>query len=222
MTLIVPCTTCGRELRSQDRYAGLSVRCPQCGTINALPSEPVELPQTAICFLCGRDFTADPDLVKDTGGRYYHRQCYEGASRYEQARRAEEARRRQTGEFARPPENTSRAEILPPVVDGERFGELELTVDDLWKDLLAPSSVAQMPWEPSSTLRRDTAWLYVLMGFAAAVPVVVLMFIAMQLFLTSLEPRSPQRSLPVSPPSASAVRPTVSPVDPKGEPAKAP
>ncbi len=218
MTLIVQCQTCGRELRSQDRYAGMCVRCPQCGELSQLPTEPVELPASAICFLCGKDFAADPDLVKDTGGRYYHRRCYEDASRYEQARRSEKTRRHTSPTARRTTANTE--EAPPGILESESLGEVEPTVDDLWKDLLAPDSTASADaaWHSPPAPRRNTAWLYVMMGFSAAVPAVVLLFILVQLIVNSLEGKRESRRVPPMPPVISGPKDAAATPLPTGKP----
>ena len=89
MSVITKCTTCGRELRAKDEYAGYRTRCPDCGTINVLPDQPGRAGQDGEpavgeapegeCPLCGQDFYANRDWVKDTKGRYFHRCCYEAA-----------------------------------------------------------------------------------------------------------------------------------------------
>ncbi len=169
----------------------MRVRCPQCSTINELPATPSELPSSANCFLCGKDFSTESDLVKDTGGRYYHRRCYEDASRYEQARRREETRRRLTAHAAGTPSDSANEDLAPISSDAEGFGELEPTVDDLWKGLFIPSGEASagLTWKQPPASRRSHPWIYVMMGFAAAVPVVVLLFIMVQLVVNSFEPK---------------------------------
>ena len=38
MSVVAKCKRCGKELRANDRYAGMPTRCPRCNTINQLPS----------------------------------------------------------------------------------------------------------------------------------------------------------------------------------------
>jgi phage FluMu protein Com len=225
VTLIVVCKTCGRELRSNDRWAGMRVRCPQCSSINQLPSEFSEAHVAASCFLCGQSFEPDSDLVKDVNGRYYHRRCYEDASRYEQARR-EEIRRRQTGEIVLPAAVAVTEDLTSALSDAEELGELEPTMEDLWKDVPIPSETASAgpAWQHSPLVRRDTAWLYVMMGFAAAVPAVVLLFIMMQLIINTLEGRNRPFNTPHPKPAASVSQevhlPTQPPFVPKAAPSE--
>lgn len=207
MTLIVNCTKCGKELRSQDRFAGKPVRCSQCGTINRLPSRPSDaLPpvlESAFCFVCGKDFTVDSDLVRDKKGRSYHRRCYEEASRYEKSRREQEVRRHKS-DLPRhlTPQSLPRHATPADPIDEELVELIGLTTspEESWPDL-SPSS----PDETAAGSlighgsRREGVWLYVLIGFGAAVPVVVLLFILVQLIISSIQgpPEPPKKAVPL-------------------------
>ncbi|NLX95169.1 MAG: hypothetical protein GXY83_03225 [Rhodopirellula sp.] len=197
MTLIVHCTKCGKELRSQDRFAGKPVRCSQCGTINRLPANPSATPasllESAFCFVCGKDFSVDGDLVRDKKGRSYHRRCYEDASRYEKSRRKQEVRRQRSGDSSSDMSDLIPEQAAPAVpVDEELVDLIELSAptDELGPDL-SPTSISDL--EDTSlrghSSRLEGVWLYVLIGFGAAVPIVVLLFILVQLIVSSIQGR---------------------------------
>jgi len=166
-------------LRSNDRYAGRRVKCPDCGTINRLPSRPGgsaparDTPSDArpeTCRLCGHDFSADPDRVKDAKGQHYHRSCY----------RAEHQRR------------SARAAAAPDL------GQ-PLTSTDLW-DEFDVEHPQQQPAEPLTTLRSHPApgqpdyrlrWM---LGIGVSVPVVLLIFILGSLAMRGGDEPSPPRA----------------------------
>ncbi len=201
MTLIVNCTKCGKELRSQDRYAGKPVRCSQCGTINRLPSAPSATPppmlESAFCFVCGKDFSVDRDLVRDKKGRSYHRRCYEEASRYEKSRREQETRSRHSGLPAHiTPESIPRQATPAEPIDDELVELMELVPpsEESWPDLSQTGTSSLDGPAIGGFGRRDGVWLYVLIGFGAAVPIVVLLFIIVQLIISSIQgPSLPAR-----------------------------
>lgn len=172
--------------------------------INQLPTRPAAskpLVESAFCFICGKDFTADPDLVRDTKQRTYHRRCYEDACQYQQSRRPEGTRPRgplpaSGPRAALPPSRTPSRPAAPPSPQPSTDQHIELTDlaapgDDLWADLSGPANPlldgAPLPTSSPGPFsgRRDSVWLYVLIGFGAAVPVVVLLFIAIQLLISS-------------------------------------
>ncbi len=130
MSVITKCTTCSRELRAKDEYAGYRTRCPDCGTINLLPDQPGSSGQDGEpavgeapggeCPLCGQDFYANRDWVKDTKGRYFHRCCYEAAQLRQKNRRGPAAQTRNAppsqhkGKPRTSPSARSKSNRVPP------------------------------------------------------------------------------------------------------------
>jgi len=85
----------------------------------------------------------------------------------------------------------------------------EPVASDFWKELSASEVETAPLLEPRLSPRHNNAWLYAMMGFAAAVPVVALLFIVAQLIVQSLESK-PQSPPVKQPPAISA------PEHPKG------
>jgi hypothetical protein len=90
---------------------------------------------------------------------------------------------------------------LPSPVRGlprgsESDSEAEPAANDLWDELSVSEVSRRHVSQPPAPSRRNNPWLYVMMGFAAAVPVVVLLFIVAQWIVHSLE--SEQQSPPTN------------------------
>lgn len=96
MTVVVHCKRCGKELRAQDRYAGMPTRCPRCQTINQLPAPPsIAVPKKATsaerpgtdraeqetspdaCKICGKLIRGKAERFTDVHGAVYHLRCYQ-------------------------------------------------------------------------------------------------------------------------------------------------
>jgi len=141
---------------------------------------------TEVCRLCGKDFSVDPDQVKDVKGQSYHRSCYVAHCRRLKSRKSA---------AAATPESKPPADVLPPAD--------ALPTDDFWDELSDPSSE-----EPAGLLaggvllgrpvaQERPAWLYPMIGIGIAVPVLLLLFIVIQLILGGSEPKAAASKTPV-------------------------
>ncbi len=97
MTVVVHCKRCRKELRAQDRYAGMPTRCPRCGTLNQLPgletasegpappnvrARPLAAtadnePAAETCKICGKRIRGKAERFADVHGTLYHLGCYQ-------------------------------------------------------------------------------------------------------------------------------------------------
>lgn len=98
MSVVVQCKRCGKELRANDRYAGMPTRCPRCNTLNQLPSLPSpapekqapptggprqqakptgEEPSAETCKICGKPIRGKAERFEDVLGTVYHLGCYQ-------------------------------------------------------------------------------------------------------------------------------------------------
>lgn len=80
MGVVVACAQCGAQLRAKDEYAGKSVRCPYCHTVNRLPARPNTTPELLdlqLCPICRKGVASNEDAVKGPQAVLYHRECFE-------------------------------------------------------------------------------------------------------------------------------------------------
>lgn len=165
----------------------MRVRCPECGTINQLPAERSAPTDLAICSVC-RMVLADSESVVDDEGRYCHRHCYD-ESRRPVHQSSQETRSWPPGHLEPPPDVIASPAKAPRAIPVDEIVVPEPARDGLWNDLTPSDSTGSISslLQPLPATRPNTVWLYVMMGFAAAVPVVVLLFILVQLIVYSLE-----------------------------------
>ena len=133
-----------------------------------------------VCRLCGKDFSVGPDQVKDVKGQSYHRSCYVAERQRLQSRKSA---------AAATPESKPASDELP--------------TDDFWNELSVPSSEESAgPLAGGVLLGRPVsqerpAWLYPMIGIGIAVPVLLLLFIVIQLIRGDSQPKAAASKTPV-------------------------
>jgi len=136
-----------------------------------------------VCRLCGKDFSVDPDLVKDIKGQSYHRSCYMA-----------QRQRLQSRQTAAAAGSTTAAAQTP---------RSKAPADDFWDELSdATSDESAEPLAGGVLLgkpvsQKPPSWFYPLIAIGMAVPVLLLLFIVVRIIIGDSEPKVTASKTPV-------------------------